>query len=177
MSDVLDHSADGIQEYDNPLPRWWLYSWYLAIAFSIVYCIVYPSTWFWHGTSGWTQEKQWATMPAPKKTDPDFPNLSELAAKPDVLDRGKKIFTSNCAACHGANAEGRIGPRLTDNIWKYGDADKDILTTIRKGRPGGMPAWGTFLKGDEISAVASYVHSIGNTTEPAPASPTPAPTK
>lgn len=158
---ILDHSVDGIEELDNPLPRWWLYSFYATIVFSIGYCVIYPSFWFWPGTQGWTQEKQWAATHVAKKADTTVVDLAALARQPAVLEQGKKVFTSNCASCHGVNAEGRIGPCLTDATWKYGKADQDILHTINKGRPGGMPAWGTFLKPPEIQAVAAYVRSIG----------------
>lgn len=162
---VLDHHSDGIEELDNPLPRWWLLIFYASIVFSIFYCIKYPSTWFWAGTSGWTQEKQWADTPAPKKAVAALPTLKELAARPEVLAEGKKTFTSTCASCHGNNAEGKIGPCLTDKEWRYGSGDEDLLASIRKGRPKGMPAWETFLKPDQVANVAAYVHSIGNTTE------------
>ena len=164
---VLPHTSDGIEEYDNPLPRWWLYLFYASIAFSIVYCWLYPSTWFWHGSSGWSQGRQYrASLPATRAVAAD-PKLNEMAAKPDVLANGKQVFSSNCASCHGLNAEGKIGPCLTDPVWKYGDSDAEIYLTIRKGRKGGMPAWGTFLKPDQVVAVAAYVHSISNTTEAA----------
>jgi len=163
---ILDHSADGIEELDNPLPRWWLYLFYGTILFSIYYCVVYPSFWFYEGTQKWSQEKQWSQQvaAAPKKADPSLLVLKDLAAKPEVLEAGKKVFSSTCASCHGNNAEGKIGPCLTDSVWKYGNEDKDILQSIRKGRPAGMPAWETFLKPDQVGAVAAYIHSIGNTT-------------
>ncbi|MBT9585240.1 c-type cytochrome [bacterium] len=161
---VLDHSADGIEELDNPLPRWWLYLFYGTIIFAIYYAIQYPSTPYYKGTLGWTQEKQWASQAPPKKADPAALDLKALATKPEVLEAGKKVFISTCASCHGTNAEGKIGPCLTDSVWKYGSEDKEILLSIRKGRPKGMPAWDTFLKPDQVGAVATYVHSIGNTT-------------
>ncbi len=177
---VLDHSADGIEEYDNPLPRWWIYLFYASIVFAIGYCIVYPSFWFWNGTSGWTSQKQWETQIVPKKIEvAATSSLQALAQKPEVIEAGKKLFSSNCASCHGLKAEGAIGPCLTDTDWKYGDSDEALLESVRKGRPGGMPAWGTFLKPDQVEAVTAYVHSIGNTTTtqtklPTTPSPTPA---
>lgn len=162
---LLDHSADGIEELDNPLPRWWLFTFYASIIFSIFYCVKYPSTPFWHGTSGWTQEKQWASTAPPKKVEKALASLAEMAARAEVLAEGKKTFTSTCASCHGNNAEGKIGPCLTDKEWRYGNDDKEILISIRKGRPKGMPAWETFLKPDQVANVAAYVHSIGNTTD------------
>lgn len=162
---ILDHSVDGIEELDNPLPRWWLYLFYFTIIFSAGYVVYYPSFWFWPGTSGWSQEKQWSETKIVKTATAAVEvSLSALAAKPEVLDAGKKVFMSTCASCHGNNAEGKIGPCLTDSTWKYGNEDKVILETITKGRPGGMPAWGTFLKPDQITSVAAYIHSIGNTT-------------
>lgn len=163
---VLDHSCDGIEELDNPLPRWWLYLFYFTIVFAFGYAVYYPSFWFWPGTSGWSQEKQWASTAVIKTASAAATDVSlvEMAAKPEVLEAGKKLFSSNCASCHGNNAEGKIGPCLTDSVWKYGSEDKSILETIRKGRPGGMPAWGSFLKPDQVDSVAAYVHSIGNTT-------------
>lgn len=172
---ILDHSCDGIEELDNPLPRWWLYLFYATILFSIGYAIYYPSFWFWRGTSGWTQEKQWAATAVVKSAAATEVNLTELAARPEVLDAGKKLFMSNCASCHGNNAEGKIGPCLTDSVWKYGNDDKSLLETVRKGRPGGMPAWGSFLKPDQVGAVTSYVHSIGNTTATPANTTTPSP--
>ena len=172
---ILDHSADGIEELDNPLPRWWLYLFYGTILFAFYYATVYPSFWFWKGTSGWTQEKQWASQAPPKKADPEALDLTALAAKPEIVEAGRKVFMSTCASCHGNNAEGKIGPCLTDSVWKYGNEDKDILATIRKGRPGGMPAWGSFLKPDQVAAAATYVHSIGNTTATPANATTPSP--
>ena len=157
---LLEHSADGIEELDNPLPRWWLYSFYLTIAFSIVYGVMYPTFWFWNGTTGWNQEKQWAATKVAKKAGSDLVDLSALAQQPGVRELGEKVFKSNCASCHGVNAEGKIGPSLTDATWKYGNDDKNLLHTIQKGRPGGMPAWGTFLKGPEVQAVAAYVKGL-----------------
>jgi cytochrome c oxidase cbb3-type subunit 3 len=173
---VLDHSADGIEELDNPLPRWWLYLFYGTIVFAIYYAVVYPSFWFWQGTTGWTQEKQWASQAPPKKADPAALDLQALASKPETLEAGKKVFSSTCASCHGNNAEGKIGPCLTDSDWKYGNQDQDILHSIRKGRPKGMPAWETFLKPDQVGSVAAYVHSIGNTTATPTNATTPATT-
>lgn len=165
---LLEHSADGIQELDNPLPRWWLMMFYVCVAFSVVYCALYPSLPTWPGLRGWSQQKQWSDSPAPRKSEPGMFDLAALAAQPATLDTGKKLFSNNCVACHGLKAEGKIGPCLTDTAWRYGNTDKDLLTTIRKGRPKGMPAWGTFLKPDEVGAVACYIHSIGNTTVTAP---------
>ena len=162
MSQVeIHYAADGLSELDNPLPRWWLYLFILCIIFAIGYSFYYPATWFWEGSSGWTSEKQWtASMPANTTAGTDV-DLVALGQQPGVLDAGKAVFTKTCSACHGPDGKGKIGPNLTDAEWKYGGTDKDILKSIRKGRPAGMPAWGKALKPDEVKNVAAYVRSIG----------------
>lgn len=165
---IFDHSGDGIEEYDNGMPTWWLMLFYGSIIFSVVYCFQYPSFWFWEGSEKWSTESyyqaQMAAAPA-KKNDPSNVVLADEMKKPEVMELGKKTFVNTCSPCHGMNAEGKIGPCLTDKVWKYGDSDKELLISIRKGRPLGMPPWEKALKQDQVVAVAAYVHSIGNTTE------------
>jgi cytochrome c oxidase cbb3-type subunit III len=163
MADLRPHVVDGIEEYDNPLPRWWLYGFYLSIAFAFFYAIVYPSLWFWNGTAGWTSTAQYeATVQnAPKPAVAAAPvDLEKMASDANVVAAGKDLFKTYCAACHGDNAEGKIGPPLTPHQWKYGGDPESILTTIRNGRPGGMPVWSKVMTDDKIQTVAAYVYSL-----------------
>jgi cytochrome c oxidase cbb3-type subunit 2 len=96
------------------------------------------------------------------------PEPTEMASlkNPFANDRhaaltGKEIFLKHCAVCHGSDAKGAIGPDLTDKEWKYGNSDGDLFTTISKGRPGGMPNWGTQLGSDNVWKVISYIRTIG----------------
>lgn len=163
----LDHSIDGIEEYDNPLPSWWLYGFYLTIAWAFVYAVMYPSTWFWQGTQKWSQDGQWtqemtvanATYPKPT-LESEAAKMPKLATDPAVLASGGELFRKNCAVCHGANAEGKIGPCLTDDTWLYGGDPKDILTTVYDGRPKGMPTWRKVLGEKRCLEVATYVYSL-----------------
>ena len=165
MNEVRPHVVDGIEEYDNPLPRWWLYGFYLSIVFAFIYAIVYPSLWFWGGSSSWTSAGQYeaimAAAPKPVETVAKV-DLEKLAADPKVLEAGHELFMAKCTACHGKEAEGGIGPTLKPHKWRYGGKPDDILTTIRKGRKGGMPTWGKVLSEEKIQTVAAYVYSLSH---------------
>lgn len=156
---------DGIQELDNPMPFWLSTLFLITVLYALGYAIVYPSFWFWPGLSHWTstavanqeEAEKMAARKAPVKSEHD---LLELARDPVHLKNGKAVFDFSCVSCHGANAEGKIGPSLVDAEWKYGSTQEDILTTIRNGRPGGMPNWGTNLPPQDIEDVAAYVISL-----------------
>lgn len=165
MDEVRDHVFDGIEEYDNPLPRWWLFLFYFTIAFAIGYAFVYPTTWFTGGTAGWTQVAQYeAQMAEAAKMWPQQAtgkvDLTAYLQDPQKLSAGQKVFTTRCVVCHGANGEGKIGPSLRDAVWKYGGDPTTVVETITKGRPGGMPPWGKILSAEDIKTVASYVLSL-----------------
>jgi cytochrome c oxidase cbb3-type subunit 2 len=90
---------------------------------------------------------------APMMTNPYEGNKS-------AIEEGRKIFSANCAACHGSGAKGKIGPNLTLKKKKYGNSDADLYTTISKGRPGGMPEWGTTLGSDRIWKVIAFLRTL-----------------
>ncbi|MFN8576890.1 MAG: c-type cytochrome [Candidatus Sericytochromatia bacterium] len=161
---TMGHSFDGIEEYDNPLPRWWLYMLYSSIVFSIIYWVLYPS-WFGEGYLKWSQKTQYeqevelAKTLYPVKTV----NIKDYFNKTESIEQGRQLFTQNCASCHGAQAQGLIGPNLTDNIWLYGGKPEEIVTTITNGvKKTGMPTWGPVLGSEKIAIVASYVYSLSH---------------
>jgi len=166
MPEVREHVVDGIQEYDNPLPRWWLYGFYFTIAIALVYSVIYPSLWFWGGTSHWTSagqfDQQMAAAPiaAPKTAQIDPAKVVADSRDKAVVAEGRAIYATNCAVCHGDRAEGKIGPCLTDSKWLYGNTAEDIVVTIRDGRPRGMPTWRKTMSPDKIEKVSAYVYSL-----------------
>jgi len=81
-------------------------------------------------------------------------------SKTETVSEGAEIFRQNCQVCHGESGKGDICPNLTDKMWKYGDSDAQLLETISKGRPGGMPAWESKLGEEKIKWVISYIRSI-----------------
>lgn len=162
------HAYDGIEEFDNRLPNWWLWTFYLAILFSIPYWIYYHTI----GTGNLPIEEYAveqaaaaAKLEEAAKNNPiTEESLQTLAKNPAVVAEGEKIFKdpAKCALCHKPDGSGNIGPNLTDDMWVYGGKAMDIYTSILKGRPGGMlphEAFGTTF----VQRATAYVLSIKNT--------------
>lgn len=162
--EIAGHDYDGIKEYDNPLPGWWLITFYGTIIFAFLYVIHYESG------SGNTIKKDLeialAQIESIKSTagptvfdSEDV--LLEKSKDTKLLGVGAEQFQSKCASCHGNELQGLIGPNLTDNYWLHGKGKMtDIITTIQTGVPEkGMPPWEGILKKEEILAVASFIHS------------------
>jgi cytochrome c oxidase cbb3-type subunit 3 len=163
------HSFDGIDELDNPLPKWWMYFFWATIAFGVVYIFIY-GVGNWTGFGKWSSIGQWEKemAQAEEKYAPYYAELNklsveELATNKDALATGQRIFSSNCAICHGSTATGAEGfPNLTDTDWLYGGTADAIKHTISNGRTGAMPANG--LKPDmtdtERSDITAHVLSL-----------------
>ncbi len=157
---------DGIEEHDHHLPRWWLLTLFGSMVFSLVYWSYY------HALSAGTpqleelraDERALAAMreaQAPPESDDSL-----LASSRDsgVVERGKAIFAQNCVACHGARAEGGVGPNLTDAYWLHGGSPLEIKRVISKGVVDkGMLAWGNVLGASKVSDVAAFVISLKDT--------------
>jgi cytochrome c oxidase cbb3-type subunit 3 len=173
---ILDHRYDDdIQEYDNPLPRWWLWIFYATIAFSALYLFnVIPGVGVGKGRiARYTGEVEAARARLAAATPPPVAITAEslVAADPARLALGKTTFTTNCTPCHREDGGGNIGPNLTDAYWIHGGKPLEILNTVSTGVPAkGMPAWSTLLKPDQLPAVAAYVLSLRAThpTNPKP---------
>jgi cytochrome c oxidase cbb3-type subunit III len=80
---------------------------------------------------------------------------------------GRTLFVRyNCSGCHGGRAGGGMGPSLRDEVWRYGNEDAQIFSTIAEGRDQGMPAWGTKVSEDQIWKLVAYVQSLRTPNEP-----------
>ncbi len=217
------HSYDGIQEYDKPLPKWWLVIFFGTIVWGAAYWIFFPAVQpgSWNGvatvevdgeTVPWSSANELASEleandkvftdnfeqsilaradaadatailnelnelqttlrrseepPADLQTQIDekvaalSPAVEKLAQDPNALKVGSRLFLQNCSVCHGSNAKGAVGyPNLTDNEWLYGGGADHILTTLHKGRVGGMPAWRDQIGEDGVRAASEYVLSL-----------------
>ena len=174
--ETTGHRWDGdLAEYNNPLPRWWSWLFYITIVFSIAYLVLYPGLGSWRGTLGWSQvgqlkEEQAA---AEKQFGPLYRRFAAmevetLAKDPEALAVGQKLFLNNCAQCHASDGAGSRGfPNLTDRDWLWGGDAKTIRTTISEGRTGMMPPFGPALGPEGVKNVAHYVRSLsGLTTDP-----------
>ena len=191
--ETVGHSWDGIEELNNPLPRWWLWTFYACIAFAIGYVIVYPAipmaSKATEGMWGWTSRGQLAeemkaedarragTLAALAATP-----IEQLASKPDLMraaiEGGRAAFRVNCVQCHGSGAAGSKGyPNLRDDDWLWGGTIKDIETTLTNGirQPGNdatrqslMPNFGKdgILPPADVAAVADHVLSLTGKSRP-----------
>jgi len=172
-SNLIEYNYDGIQEYDNPLPRWWVYLFYATIVFAVLYLLNVPGIGVGKGrianyeadVAAWR-----AAHPQDAAASPE--QLAALAADPSAIAAGKQVFTTNCASCHRADAGGMIGPNLTDEFWIHGGTLAEINKTITEGvLAKGMPNWGKLLKPDQVNAVTVYVASLKGTNPANPKAP------
>ena len=163
--DLLDHSYDGIQEYDNPLPGWWLAIFWASIIFAPLYVL------YFHFGPGLLSidrydrammiatERQMAAILAMGEISEN--TLVDLMDDPSMMNGGKKIFVAKCATCHGMFGEGGIGPNLTDEFWLHGAQLMDVYRTVREGVPSkGMLAWERQLRPAELLAVSAHVGGL-----------------
>ena len=177
--ETVGHSYDGIEEYDNPLPRWWFLLFVATVIFALGYLALYPGLGNWKGMlpgyeGGWTQVKEWQREmdKADEQYGPLFAKyaampVEEVAKDAQALKMGGRLFASNCSVCHGSDAKGAYGfPNLTDNDWLYGGEAQTIKTTIMGGRQGMMPAQLAALGEEGIRNVAGYVRSLSGLKNP-----------
>ncbi|MCD1607997.1 cytochrome-c oxidase, cbb3-type subunit III [Stutzerimonas kunmingensis] len=167
---TMGHAFDGIEEYDNPLPRWWFLLFIGTLVFGILYLVLYPGLGNWKGVlpgyeGGWTQEKQWEreVAQADEKYGPIFAkyaamSVEEVAQDPQAVKMGARLFANYCAICHGSDAKGSLGfPNLADDHWRWGGDAASIKTTILNGRIAAMPAWGQAIGEEGVKNVAAFV--------------------
>ena len=175
---LLEHSYDGIEEFDNPMPRWWVYLFWATIIFSILYLLNVPGFGIGKGRIADYDKAMAAAAAADAKrkaAQPAGASAEQLAAMTkdaSVLALGKQVFGQNCAACHRADAGGQIGPNLTDDYWLHGGALDQIHKTVTDGvLEKGMPPWSKVLKPNQLDAVVAYVYTLRGTNPPNPKAP------
>ena len=166
---LLDHEYDGIQEYDNPMPRWWVYIFWATIIYSVIYYLL-PGDMGAGGKKDDMYAKEMAAYaaahPAPDvAAGPDVAALTALLADGGALAAGQETYTKYCAACHAAGGAGMIGPNLADDSFLHGGSIDSVYLVIANGvLAKGMPAWQSILKPDELSHVVAYVTSLQGTS-------------
>ena len=164
------HSFDGIEEYDNPLPKWWFWLFIGTLVFGILYLIIYPGLGNWKGffpgyEDGWTQEKQWQREvdQADARFGPIFAKYSAMSVEQAAQDQsalkiGARLYANYCSICHGSDAKGSNGfPNLADSEWRWGGDADTIKATILHGRTATMPAWGHVIGEESVKNVAAFV--------------------
>ena len=185
--ETTGHEWDGIKELDNPLPRWWLWTWYGCIAVAIVYWVLMPA---WPGISGYTRGTLGQSDRAAVKTELSAlqkvrgagalklktASLEQIEKDPELqayaLQVGQSVFGDNCATCHGAGGGGGKGyPNLRDDVWLWGGRLEDIQHTltvgVRSGHPQArgetmMPAFGRdqLVTPDQVADLTEYVVAL-----------------
>ncbi|WP_246146725.1 cbb3-type cytochrome c oxidase N-terminal domain-containing protein [Rubripirellula lacrimiformis] len=160
-----EHDYDGIEEYDNPLPGWWKWLFIASIVFSPFYWLYYHG-----GAAGRSVEDQYNVALA-ANTRLQFAEIGELSPdantivtymnKASWVKVGESVFKANCISCHGREGEGKVGPNLTDEMFKNVNVVEDIARVINEGAGGGaMPKWSNRLHPNEVVLVSAYVASL-----------------
>jgi cytochrome c oxidase cbb3-type subunit 3 len=171
---IKGHKYDGIREYDNPMPGWWVWLFWGTIIFSGIYIVGLHFAGF---IDSYTDDlaQQTARIEAIRtayaEANPSFEVTEEaLAAYTDnelAIASGSQTFTRLCAACHGNQGQGLIGPNLTDSYWIHGGSGVDIFTVVSDGVPtAGMPGWANALTPEQRAEVVAYIRSIAGTNPP-----------
>ncbi len=166
---IRAHTYDGIQEFDQRLPNWWLNTLYGAIAFSIVFWFVYqiagvvPS-------DGEQVDAAMARIEAAKLSSTleiTDASLWQMSRNPAFTDAGKQTFSSLCVACHQASLRGGVGPNLVDQAWLHGGRPTEVFRTVTEGVPAkGMVSWGSVIGAKKTAEVVAYVLSHHEEGEP-----------
>ncbi|MFO1352401.1 MAG: cytochrome-c oxidase, cbb3-type subunit III [Gammaproteobacteria bacterium] len=171
LGEPTGHTWDGgtLSEYNNPMPRWWLWKFYIFIVFGLIYLILYPGLGNFKGLLGWTQEGQYQSeiQAANDRYGPLFAkyagqDIAALAKDPEALKIGQRLFTTYCSQCHGSDAKGAPGfPNLADKDWLHGGEPAKIEETILGGRNSMMPPMAAAVGDDKaVDDVVSYVMGL-----------------
>lgn len=171
---VMEHEYDGIREYDNPMPRWWLLTFAGTVIFSIIYYFNVGPIGNGKGRIADYEDDVKAFNAAhPAAVALMTPEqLAALIPNHEAMEEGKETFTKNCAVCHAADGGGMIGPNLTDAYWIHGATLADIYKTVTNGvLEKGMQPWGKVLKPKELAEVAAYVSTLRGTKPATPKAP------
>lgn len=172
---VMGHVWDeNLEEYNNPLPRWWMWLFWITLVFGIAYLLLYPGLGSFAGVLKWSSHGQYdkEMAKAKEKYEPIFAkyaamDVPSVAADPQARETGQRLFLNYCSQCHASDGRGGPGfPNLTDSDWLYGGSPEAITATIMNGRQGMMPPWPQ-LGEDGIKNVANYVLSLSGRTHDA----------
>jgi len=167
-----------LREYNNPLPKWWLWLFYITVAFGLLYLALYPGLGTIKGIKGWSQAGQYEqeAAAAEEKTAAylaPFASMTvpELAGNAQAMATAHNLFQNNCAQCHGSDGGGARGfPNLANSDWQWGGDPDTIVQTIANGRIAAMTPWGEVLGEEGVDAVVAYVQQLsGQQSDPAKA--------
>lgn len=175
---LLDHEADGIREFDNALPRWWLYGFYFTIVFAAVYMVNYhvlARPLFDHASIMAEYQADVEAAARERASRPRAASAAQMVlTDADSLAKGRALYDGPdhvCFSCHRPDMGGLVGPDLTDDFWKHGCTASDIAASIRTGYPlKGMLPYGVGkpMTDEQVQQVVSYVISKRRSSPPNP---------
>ena len=167
--ETMGHVWDeDLEEYNNPLPKWWLNLFYITLFWGVLYLILYPGLGSFKGVLGWSQVSQYEEeiASAEEHYGPLFEqylqtDIEKLAEDSDAIKIGERLFSAYCTTCHGSDARGARGfPNLRDDDWLYGGEPTQIVESITNGRSGIMPPWNELLDERQVRSTARYVEHL-----------------
>lgn len=173
---LMDHEYDGIRELDNSLPPWWKW----GFAFTILMGAVY--LWYYHVGDGPNQHEEYIAAVEKaeiekmeylaKSANNVDENTIAMTSDAAVVADGQKLFATNCAACHGGDGGGTVGPNLTDDYWLHGGSIKDVFVSVKYGWPDkGMKSWKDDFSPKQIAAISTYIKTLKGSKPAAPKAP------
>jgi cytochrome c oxidase cbb3-type subunit 3 len=160
---------EDLEELNNPLPRWWIFMFYITLAFGIAYLLIYPGLGTFKGIAGWSEKQQYEDeIAAAEQTyGPLYDrymnqSIPEVAASDEAMAMGERLYVNYCAVCHGSDARGATGfPNLRDGDWQYGGTPEAIKHSILYGRVAAMPGWEAALGGEQgVDEMTNYVMKL-----------------
>lgn len=162
------HDFDGIEEFDNPLPMWWVWMFVASIVFGLGYLAWYPGLGNFAGLSDWSSSSALGRDQAAHEARfaplyAELASLDETAlhASRQAMQVGRRLYLNNCATCHGVNGRGAFGfPNLTDDEWIWGAGFANVRTALIHGRQAAMPGWQAALGDQGVLDVTQYVLSL-----------------
>lgn len=171
---IKGHKYDGIQEYDNPMPGWWLWLLWATVIFSVIYILgihVFDFVDTYEDDLAQGQAELETRRAAFAETQPTFEadeaTLATYVGDATRVEAGSANFAATCAPCHGPAGEGGIGPNLTDAYWIHGNANTDIFTVISKGViEKGMAPWENVFSPEQRAELVAFIQSIQGTNPP-----------
>ncbi len=171
---IQGHNYDGIREYDNPMPGWWVWLFWLTVLFSPVYFLgvhVFGFINTYEEDLAADQQALQQVRAAYAEANPTFEadagTLAQFVNDPAQAEAGKAVFMQYCMPCHGDQGQGLIGPNLTDAYWLHGNTDVDLFNVITRGVvEKGMTAWESTLSAEQRAQLVSFIRSLAGTTPP-----------
>lgn len=176
---LTGHTYDGIKEYDNPMPGWWVWTFWATIVFAVFYV---PAVHFWdliddYGdnlaaeTAALTDVRA-AFAAANPSFDVDEASLQAFVDDESAVLAGATVYAASCAACHGNAGQGLIGPNLADAYWVHGGSNVAIYSVITEGvLAKGMPGWEASLTAEQRAQLVAYIRSLEGTDPPGAKAP------